>query len=123
MKSTLLLSLVLFMSMNFSKANMNEAENNVNDAVSVSWYGERFHGKLTASGEIYNMNELTAAHKKLSFGTKVKITNVHNNKSVIVTINDRGPFVGNRKFDLSKAAFHEIASVNRGVIKATYEIL
>lgn len=123
MKLSLFLSFILFISMNFSKANLNAPENNVSEAVSVSWYGERFHGKLTASGEVYNMNELTAAHKKLPFGTKVKITNIHNNKSVIVTINDRGPFVGNRKFDLSKAAFNEIASIGSGVIKATFEIL
>jgi len=110
------------MSLNFSLANMNNPEN-LSEEVKVSWYGGKFHGRLTASGEVYNMNEFTAAHKTLPFGTTVKITNIRNNKSVIVTINDRGPFVGNRKFDLSKAAFHEIATVGRGVITATYEIL
>ncbi len=89
----------------------------------VSWYGKRFHGKLTASGKPYNMNALTAAHKKLPFGTKVKITNTQNNKSVIVTINDRGPYVGKREFDLSKAAFDKIASVHSGILNVTYEIL
>ena len=69
------------------------------------------------------MNELTAAHKKLPFGTKVKITNLKNNKEVIVIIIDRGPFVKNREFDLSRAAFKEISSLNKGIIKVKYEIL
>lgn len=94
-----------------------------NDEVIASWYGPGFHGKKTASGERYDMNALTAAHKTLPFGTKVKITNVKNGKSVVVTINDRGPYVKNRKFDLSKAAFHKIAKRGTGVIKVTYEIL
>lgn len=122
MKRNLFYTFILFMSLNFSLANMNAPENN-SEEVRVSWYGSKFHGRLTASGEVYNMNDFTAAHKKLPFGTKVRITNIRNNKSVIVTINDRGPFVGNRKFDLSKAAFHEIATAGRGVITATYEIL
>lgn len=122
MKRSLFFTFILFMSLNFSLANMNHADNN-REEVRVSWYGGKFHGKLTASGEVYNMNDFTAAHKKLPFGTKVRITNIRNNKSVIVKINDRGPFVGNRKFDLSKAAFHEIAAAGRGVITATYEIL
>ena len=122
MKRNLFYTFILFMSLNFSLANMNAPENN-SEEVRVSWYGGKFHGRLTASGEVYNMNDFTAAHKKLPFGTKVRITNIRNNKSVIVTINDRGPFVGNRKFDLSKAAFHEIATTGRGVITATYEIL
>lgn len=122
MKRSIFYSLILFMSLNFSLANMNNAES-LSEEVKVSWYGDKFHGRLTASGAAYNMNELTAAHKKLPFGTKVKITNTRNNKAVIVTINDRGPYVGSRKFDLSKAAFHEIATAGRGVITATYEIL
>lgn len=122
MKRSLFLSLVFFMSLNFSLANMNEPVNN-DEEVKASWYGGKFHGRLTASGERYNMNDLTAAHKTIPFGTKVKITNVRNGKSVIVTINDRGPYVENRKFDLSKAAFHKIAKAGRGVITVTYELL
>ena len=122
MKRSLFLSLMFFMSLNFSLANLDKV-NNEDQQVTVSWYGDRFHGKLTASGEPFDMNDFTAAHKKLPFGTKVKITNIRNDKSVIVTINDRGPFHGNRKFDLSKAAFHEIAVDGRGVITATYEVL
>ena len=73
-------------------------------AAQASWYGPGFHGKTTASGEKYNMNELTAAHKTLGFGSKVKVTNLKNNKSVIVRINDRGPYHGQRIIDLSKKA-------------------
>ena len=70
----------------------------------ASWYGPGFHKRLTANGERYNMYALTAAHKELPFGSVVKVTNLDNNKSVIVTINDRGPFYGGRGIDLSKAA-------------------
>ena len=70
----------------------------------ASWYGPGFHKRLTANGERYNMYALTAAHKKLPFGSIVKVTNLDNNKSVIVKINDRGPFYGGRGIDLSKAA-------------------
>lgn len=121
MKRSLFLLMVMLFSVNILFANNDPI--NENEEVKVSWYGDRFHGRLTASGERYNMNDLTAAHKTLPFGTKVKITNAKNGKSVTVTINDRGPFVGNRKFDLSKAAFKKIASTNKGIIKVTYEIL
>lgn len=122
MKRSLFLSVLFFFTLSFSLGNI-ENKNNENEEVMVSWYGDRFHGKPTASGETYDMHEFTAAHRTLPFGTEVKITNTRNDKSVIVTINDRGPFHGNRKFDLSKAAFHEIAADGRGVITATYEIL
>lgn len=70
----------------------------------ASWYGPGFHKRLTANGERYNMYALTAAHKELPFGSVVKVTNLDNNKSVIVTVNDRGPYIGGRGIDLSKAA-------------------
>ena len=70
----------------------------------ASWYGPGFHKRLTANGERYNMYALTAAHKELPFGSVVKVTNLENNKSVIVRINDRGPYIGGRGIDLSKAA-------------------
>ena len=89
----------------------------------ASWYGPGFHGKLTANGERYDMNGISAAHKTLKFGTKVKITNVANGKSIVVKINDRGPYIAGRQFDLSKGAFKKIASINTGVIKIKYEIL
>lgn len=89
----------------------------------VSWYGGKFHGRLTSSGERYNMYDFTAAHKTLPFGTKVKIINPKNGKEVIVRITDRGPFVPKREFDLSKAAFAELTNLNNGVINVNYEIL
>lgn len=89
----------------------------------ASYYHDKFNGKRTASGEVFNNNELTAANKKLPFGTKVKVTNLNNNKSVVVRINDRGPFTKNRALDLSKAAFNEIGNTRSGVIPIKYEVL
>jgi len=74
----------------------------------ASYYGEQHQGKRTASGEIFNMNKLTAAHRTLPFGTLVKVTNMKNHLSVIVRINDRGPFIKGRIIDLSKKASKEI---------------
>ncbi len=90
----------------------------------ASYYADRFHGKKTASGKVFDMNKLTAAHKKLPFGTKVKVTNQSNGKSVIVEITDRGPFVKGREIDLSKKAFMSIvSSKGSGMVIATLEIL
>ena len=90
---------------------------------SASWYGKKFHGRLTANGERFDMNSLTAAHKTLKFGTKVKVTCVSTGKSVVVRINDRGPFHGNRAIDLSKAAATAIGLKDRGVGKVKLEII
>ena len=90
----------------------------------ASYYGDRFNGRRTASGKIFNMNKLTAAHKKLPFGTIVKVTNQKNGKSVIVEITDRGPFVKGREIDLSKKAFFTISNTSgAGYINATLEVL
>ncbi len=89
----------------------------------ASWYGRNYHGKLTASGEKYNMRKLTAAHKTLPFGTIVRVTNTTNNKSVDVKINDRGPFVAGRVIDLSPKAFNKIGNTDQGVIPVRIEIL
>ncbi len=83
----------------------------------ASWYGDDFHGKTTASGETYNQNALTAASKTLPLGTTAKVTNVETGKSVTVKINDRGPYVGNRVMDLSKAAAKKIDLKEQGVGK------
>ena len=83
----------------------------------ASFYGEEWNGRRTANGEIFNTYELTAAHKSLPFGTKVKVVNKTNGKSVVVRINDRGPFVKGRTLDLSKKAFQSIASIKKGVLK------
>jgi len=81
----------------------------------ASWYGPGFDGKTTASGERFNQNHLTAAHRTLPFGSVVRVTNLHNGRSVEVRINDRGPFVRGRVIDLSKAAAREIGLVERGI--------
>ena len=89
----------------------------------ASWYGKKFHGNPTASGEIYDMYQLTAAHKTLPLGTYVMVTNVENNKSVEVKINDRGPFVKGRIIDLSYAAARAIDMVEKGTARVKVEVL
>jgi rare lipoprotein A len=90
----------------------------------ASYYADKFHGKKTASGIRYDRKKLTAAHKKLPFGTKLKITNEANGKSVIVEVTDRGPFVRSREIDLSKRAFMEIVNnKSSGAMKVTIEVL
>jgi rare lipoprotein A len=81
----------------------------------ASYYAHKYHGRTTASGERFDMNALTAAHKTLPFGTKVKVTNLENGKSVTVRITDRGPFVKGRVIDLSLAAAKKIDMVKAGV--------
>ncbi|MBL1154791.1 MAG: septal ring lytic transglycosylase RlpA family protein [Ignavibacteriota bacterium] len=81
----------------------------------ASWYGPGFHGKKTANGEIYDQMSFTAAHKSLKFGTLLKITNPKNGKSVIIRINDRGPYISGRDLDLSKAAALELGLMRNGV--------
>ncbi len=83
----------------------------------ASYYGDEFDGRKTASGEIFRQSNLTAAHRKLSFGTKVHVTNLANGKSVTVRVNDRGPFVAGRIIDLSKSAARKIDMVGKGVAK------
>lgn len=89
----------------------------------ASYYGKGFHGRKTANGEIFNMYELTAAHRTLKFNTKVKVTCVTTGKSVIVRINDRGPYHGNRSIDLSKGAAAKIGMLNTGVGRVIIQIL
>ena len=88
----------------------------------ASYYGGSWHGKKTANGEIFNENSLTAAHKTLPFGTRVKVTNLDNGKSVVVRINNRGPYSKGRVIDLSKVAFSRIASISKGVTRVKLEV-
>ena len=83
----------------------------------ASYYGEAFNGKPTSSGELFDMNAYTAAHKTLPFGTFLEVTNLENGKKVVVRVNDRGPFVANRELDLSKAAAESLGMVNRGITR------
>lgn len=87
----------------------------------ASWYGPRFHGKRTANGEIYDQMALTAAHKSMKFGTLLRVTNPKNSKSVIVRINDRGPYIRGRQLDLSKAAALELGILDQGIAKVSIE--
>lgn len=98
---------------------------NVGDKASgiASWYGPDFHGKKTSNGEIYNMHNLTAAHKTLPMNTMVKVTHVNNGKTVIVRINDRGPFVAGRVIDLSKAAATSINMIGTGTAPVKLEVV
>jgi rare lipoprotein A len=89
----------------------------------ASWYGEPFHGRLTASGERYNMYGLSAAHRSLPFGTRLKVTNPENGTFSVVTVNDRGPFVRGRQVDLSYGAAREIGLVGDGVGRVAVEVL
>jgi len=89
----------------------------------ASWYGGKFHGRLTSSGEVFDTNDMTAAHRTLPFGTMVKVTNLDNGRSAVVKINDRGPFVEGRIIDLSRAAAEEIDMLGQGVARVSLEIV
>ena len=89
----------------------------------ASWYGAKHHGKRTASGEIFDQNKLTAAHRTLPWGSIVKVTNLDNGKSVEVRINDRGPFTKGRVIDLSRAAARAVGMVESGVSPVRMELL
>ncbi len=91
--------------------------------VTASWYGEKFHGRPTASGERYDMYGLTAAHKTMKFGTKLRVTNPDTDQSVEVTVTDRGPFIRGRNLDLSYGAAKKIGHLKKGVGKVWIEHL
>lgn len=89
----------------------------------ASWYGREFHGRRTASGELFNMYEYTAAHRTLPFGTHVRVTNRQTGHSTTVRINDRGPFVRGREIDLSYVAAREIGILEKGLEVVRLEVL
>ena len=89
----------------------------------ASYYGGKFHGKRTASGEVFNKNAMTAAHRSLPFGTKVKVTNLRNGRTVLVRVNDRGPHVRGRIIDLSQAAAKKIGLSHAGTARVKLEVL
>ncbi len=89
----------------------------------ASYYSSDYHGNQTASGERYNMFRYTAAHPTLPFGSKVRVTNLENNRKVVVRINDRGPFAKNRIIDLSYAAARKIRMVQNGITRVRLEVL
>ena len=83
----------------------------------ASWYGKRYHGRTTASGVPYDMHAMTAAHRSLPFGTRVRVTNLANRRSVVLTINDRGPYAGRRIIDVSRRAAEILGMVTAGVVR------
>lgn len=98
------------------------AEGYVEEGI-ASWYGPQFHGKKTSSGEIFDMNGMTAAHKTLPLGTYVRVTRLDNGRWIIVRINDRGPFVGDRIIDLSRRAAEELGMIPNGTARVRIEAL
>ena len=88
-----------------------------------SWYGKQFQGKLTANGEHYNMYDFTAAHRTFPFNSMVKVTNLKNGRSVIVRVNDRGPYHGGRIIDLSYLAAKKLGYVKKGIAKLKIKLL
>ena len=89
----------------------------------ASWYGQEFHGRPTSNREVFNMNDMTAAHRTLPFGTHVMVTNLENDRSVVVRINDRGPFVRGRIIDLSYAAARVLGLIGPGTARVRLENL
>jgi rare lipoprotein A len=89
----------------------------------ASFYGAKHHGRKTASGEVFDASDLTAAHRRLPFGTRVQVTNLENGKNVVVEVNDRGPFVRGRVIDLSRAAFRQIADLSDGVVRVRVQVV
>ncbi len=118
-KKTFVIVLIFLVIVSCHRKSIPSAQGECEETGIASYYGGKFIGKPTASGEIYDATKLTAAHKKLPFGTKVKVTNLNNNKSVVVRINDRGPFVAGRMIDLSEAAAQKINMIKEGVVKVT----
>ncbi len=112
----------------FSNANLLDLIRTLDETLAkevheVSYYADDFHGRGTAFGETFDMNAITAAHRSFPHDTLVKVTNVDNDKSVVVRINDRGPYVHGRNMDLSKASFEKIAPPGQGVLRATFQRL
>ncbi|MFW6198326.1 MAG: septal ring lytic transglycosylase RlpA family protein [Acidobacteriota bacterium] len=93
------------------------------DVVVASWYGDQYHGRQTASGEVYDMYDLTAAHKTLPFGTRLRVTHPRTGRSVVVKVNDRGPFVRGRELDLSYGAADALGMVAEGVARVRIQRL
>ena len=89
----------------------------------ASFYAHRFHGRKTASGEIYDENQLTAAHRTLPFGTRVRVTNVNNDRSVVVTVTDRGPSIRRRVIDLSRRAADVLGFVDAGTARVLLQVI
>lgn len=89
----------------------------------ASWYGAKYHGRQTASGERYDMEALTAAHRTLPFGTRIRVTNLGNGRRIVLRVNDRGPFVPGRVLDVSRRAARELGFLEAGLATVRIEVL
>ncbi len=110
-------------STNPSPATMEVVERGWTQIGEASWYGPGFHGNQTASGEVYDMEAMTAAHRRLPFGARVQIVNLDNGRETEVRINDRGPFARGRIIDLSRAAARDIGMLGSGTARVRIEVL
>ena len=117
MKHKKIFVLFLFALSSFSFANVYKSN------VQASYYAEKYHGRKTANGETFNMYAMTCAHKTLPFGTILRVTNLKNNKTVDVRVNDRGPFVKGREIDVSKAAAQKLGMIKTGTASVRIEIV
>lgn len=115
--------IVFFSSCGIVKRTSLDEDLRILDTGIASWYGPDFHGRPTANGETYNMNHLTAAHRTLPFNTMLRVENLDNGKSVVVRVNDRGPYIGNRIIDLSRAAAREIDMIGSGTAKVVLYLI
>lgn len=115
--------LVILTACSTAPGNINNQQRDVAEQGKASFYADKYHGRLTASGERFSQQAATAAHLKLPFGTRVNVTNIANNKSVVVRINDRGPYIRGRIIDLSKAMFKKIADPKVGVIDVSVTVI
>jgi rare lipoprotein A len=109
--------------MSFSAAKPREATAAPFAYDEASYYADIFHGRQTASGELFDMHGLTAAHRELAFGTRVRVTNLKNGRRIIVRINDRGPYFGERAIDLSFGAARKLRMVEAGVVPVDIKVL
>ncbi len=123
MKRVILVIIMMISTLGLYSFKYNANDNDEVKTSYASYYHDKFNGRKTASGAIFSNSKMTAAHRTLRFGTKVKVTNLRNGKSVVVTINDRGPFHKSRALDLSKAAFDEIGNLDRGTMPIEYQVI
>lgn len=103
--------------------NVLEVPKQQEDVGVASWYGEECQGNLTASGEVFDLNGLTAAHWDYPFGTRLRVTNLRNNKSVVVRVNDRGPGIEGRSIDVSMAAAHQLGFLKSGLTEVRVKVV
>jgi rare lipoprotein A len=89
----------------------------------ASWYGGAHHGRRTANGERFDMNRRTAAHRRLPFGTKIRVTNLENGKSVVLVVNDRGPYVAGRLIDVSRRAAEDLGFIGQGTARVRLSVV